>query len=66
MKIFKDNIEILADVITFICDLSFESGVYPKRLMVAIITCIYKSQNQQLFCNYRAISILVAFSKIIE
>ena len=66
MKILKDNIEILADVITFICNLSFRSGVYPERLMVAIITCIYKSGNPQLFRNYRAISILVAFSKIIE
>ena len=53
-------------MITFICNLSFRGGVFPKRLMVAIITCIYKSGNPQLFCNYRAISILVAFSKIIE
>ena len=67
MKIFKDNIEILDDVITFICNLSFRSGVYPERFMVAIITCIfYKSGNPQLLHNYRAISILVAFSKIIE
>ena len=52
MKIFKDNIEILADVIIFICNLSFWSGVYPEHLMVAIITCIYKSGNPQLFHNY--------------
>ena len=34
--------------------------------MIAVVTCLFKSGNPQLIENYRAISILVAFSKILE
>ena len=66
MKLFKDNVLYLADIMAHVCNLNFQTGVYPKRLMVAIITCIFKSGDPHYYNNYRAISILSAFSKIIE
>ena len=34
--------------------------------MIAVVTCLFKSLNKNCFKNYRAISILVSFSKILE
>ena len=66
MRIIKENIPTLSDVICFICNLSLRMGNFPKPLMIAVATCLFKSGNPQLIENYRAISILVAFSKILE
>ena len=66
MRIIKENIATLSDVICFICNLSLRMGNFPKPLMIAVVTCLFKSGNPQLIENYRAISILVAFSKILE
>ena len=66
MNIFKDNIHHLGEIITYICNLSFQEGVFLKRLMIAIVTCIFKSGDPHIYKNYQSISILVAFSKILE
>ena len=66
MKLFKDNIEALADAVTYICNLSLRTGVVPKNLMIALVTCLFKSGNKNYFENYFTISILVASSKILE
>ena len=31
MKVFKDNIDILCECITHICDMSLSTGVFPRR-----------------------------------
>ena len=66
MSIFKDNIDVLLSIITHICNASLKKGIFPENLAVAIITCLYKAGDSQLLQNYRAISLLVAFSKILE
>ena len=38
MKLFKDNIEGLADVVTYNCNLSLRTGIVPKNLMIAAVT----------------------------
>ena len=72
MNIFKDNIHHLGEIITYIWNLSYIYVLYickkvffPKRLMIAIVTCIFKSGDPLIFKNYRSISNLVAFSKIL-
>ena len=42
------------------------TGIFPSELATAIITCIFKSGNIDSFENYRSISILIAFSQILE
>ena len=66
IKLFKENISVLANIIAYIRNLSLETGVFPKQLMTAIVSCLHKTWDPHLFDNYRAISILVAFSKILE
>ena len=65
-KLFKDNIAALGHCITHICNLSLSTGVFPKQLMIAVITCLYKAGDPHNIENYRSISILAAFSKILE
>ena len=66
MKVFKDNIDILCECITHICYMSLSTGVFPRQLMIAMATCLYKSGDPLSIENYREISILAALSKILE
>ena len=66
MTLFSSNIDALANIITHICNKSLENGIFPQRLAVAIVTCIYKKGLAHQIENYRAISLLNAFSKLLE
>ena len=66
MHIFKDNVDSLADVMVHICNLSLKDGVCPRKLTVGKVICIFKSGDAAQLKNYRPISILPAFSKLIE
>ena len=46
--------------------LSLNQGVFPEKLKMAKVTPIYKAGNQSLLTNYRPISVLPTFSKILE
>ena len=65
-KIFKINIDNIAEIITSICNKSMSSGIFPERLAVTIVACVYKAGEHQQFTNYRAISILNVFSQILK
>ena len=43
MKVFKDNIDILCEGITHICNMSLSTGVFPRQLTIAMVICLYKS-----------------------
>jgi len=47
-------------------NLSFKEGVFPEDLKIARITPIYKTGDINCLGNYRPISILSNFSKVIE
>ena len=47
-------------------NLSFEQGVFPDELKIAVITPLYKAKDPMFFNNYRPISLLYVFSKIFE
>ena len=49
-----------------ICNLSFNTGVFPWELKVANVVPIFKSGDDMLFSNYRPVSVLPVFSKVIE
>ena len=63
--LFKENIASLANVIASICNRSLTEGIFPDKLAMAIIVCLFKKGNPCLIENYRGISLLV-FSKILE
>ena len=69
--------EISPDVVKFVFDalikplkhvfgLSLKKGIFPDKLKVARVTPIFKSGDESLVNNYRPISVLCCFSKILE
>ena len=52
----------LADII----NLSLSTGSVPEQLKIAKVIPIYKKENAEIFSNYRPVSVLPCFSKILE
>lgn len=60
---------IIFDIIKPLCDIcnkSFVSGVFPDSMKIAKIIPLFKSGNKKIFSNYRPVSVLPQFSKILE
>ena len=51
---------------THICNLSFQCGQFPSRMKMAKIIPLYKSGDKHCYNNYRPVSLLPQFSKILE
>ena len=51
MKLIKENLPVLGSTVTFICNLSLMTGIFPSELATAFITCIFKSGNIDSFKN---------------
>ena len=49
-----------------IFNLSFSSGIFPSEMKTAKVIPVFKSGNRSDFSNYRPISLLSQFSKILE
>ena len=49
-----------------ICNLSLEQGVFPDDMNIAKVIPLFKAGDDQNFTNYRPISLLPQFSKILE
>ena len=62
----KQIITLLAHPLSDIYNISFHNGTVPDKLKIARVCPIYKSGSKDNPVNYRPISILPAFSKIIE
>lgn len=52
--------------LTHICNISFSTGVVPSQLKVAKVKPLFKSGEPDIFTNYRPISLLPVFSKVLE
>ena len=65
-KLLKKSIGKISEPLTHIVNLSLSTGVFPQDMKIAKVIPIYKSGENNLFKNYRPISILPAFSKILE
>ena len=66
MMIVKKIIDNIVKPFTHICNQSFQTGIFPNKMKTAKIIPIYKSGDKQLLTNYRPISLLSQFSKILE
>lgn len=65
-SIAKLSITAIATPLTNIINSSFTTGLVPTELKIAKISPIYKSGEKNKLSNYRPISVLSFFSKIIE
>jgi hypothetical protein len=56
----------IVDVLLFIVNLSFQTGIFPDKLKEAVVIPVHKAGKKDILSNYRPISLLPVFSKIIE
>jgi hypothetical protein len=54
------------DVLLYIFNLSFSSGVFPEKMKDAVVIPIHKKGSKFSCSNYRPISLLSSFSKLLE
>ena len=66
MNVIKDSTDKIIFPITGIINLSITSGIVPNQLKIARVIPLFKSGEQDIFTNYRPVSVLPAFSKILE
>ena len=64
--VLKYVFDALIRPIKHIFDLSLKIGVFPDKLKIARVTPIFKSGQKEIVNNYRPISVLSCFSKILE
>ena len=57
---------MLCEPLIYLFQLSLEKGVFPDDLKIAKVTPIYKANDNSDISNYRPISVLPRFSKILE
>ena len=65
LKLLK-TIHLLVDQLCIIFNKSLSQGIIPDRLKVSKIIPVYKKKSPPNFENYRPISLLPFFSKILE
>ena len=66
MSLLKKVISKIVKPFAHICNVSFQTGVFPNKMKIAKVIPLYKSGEKNIFTNYRPISLLPQFSKILE
>ena len=66
MSFLKKIISYIAKPFTYICNKSFIEGIFPDQMKTAKIIPLYKSGDKSNFTNYRPVSLLPQFSKVLE
>ena len=65
-RMIKDGAEELAVPLCYLANLSLQSSLFPTSEKLAKIRPVFKSNDRSLLDNYRPISILSVFSKVLE
>ena len=65
-KLLKEILPIIIEPLCHIFNLSLQTGYLPEQFKVAKVVPVFKSGDRQEFTNYRPISLLSSFSKLLE
>ena len=65
-NVVKPCFDILLKPLRYIFNLSLRTGIFPNKLKIAKVKPIFKNGEKELLKNYRPISVLPCFSKILE
>ena len=66
MSLIKETIASISSPLTRIFNLSITSGMVPVELKISRVVPLFKAGHKSIFSNYRPISVLPPFSKILE
>ena len=66
MKTVKHVIKQIVRPLTYIFNRSLITGIFPNDMKTAKVIPVFKSGDRLQFSNYRPISLLPQFSKILE
>ena len=64
--ILKQNVQLFIKPLTHLVNSSIKNDIFPDELKIAKVVPIFKANDKQNIENYRPISVLSVFSKIIE
>jgi len=64
-RLLKFSTPYIISPLTYICNSALNTGVFPNRLKYATVTPIHKKGDTNSMSNYRPISLLTAFPKIL-
>ena len=65
-NVIKSMYDKLFTPLFHICDISLKFGCFPDKMKIAKIKPLFKADETELVSNYRPISILPVFSKLLE
>ena len=65
-KLLKDTVNYIVKPLTKIINLSLSCGKFPEKMKTAKVIPIFKTGQDNKFNNYRPISLLPVFSKVLE
>jgi hypothetical protein len=65
-NLFKQCIHLIKGPLAHIYNLSLNSGVFPDVWKTAKVKPLYKNGGKYDMCNYRPISIILVFAKLLE
>jgi hypothetical protein len=66
MQILKSSSPYISTPINVICNKILSTRKFPDRLKYSIVKLLYKQRNKRDMPNYRPISLLPSFPKIVE
>ncbi|XP_065662813.1 uncharacterized protein LOC136085434 [Hydra vulgaris] len=66
VNVVKSVYHIIEPLLFHNFNLSFKTGIVPEKLKIARITPVFKTGDDSIISNYRPISILPCFSKLLE
>ena len=66
MSIIKQIIHSIVHPLVHICNTSFTNGEFPNSMKTAKVIPLFKAGDRYEFSNYRPVSVLPQFSKILE
>ena len=65
-SVVNETSDIFCTSLKYIFNLSLQQGIFPENLKISNVSPIYKKDGELLLTNYRPISVLPCFSKLLE
>ena len=65
-SILKLSLPHISSPLTYVINLSLIEGIFPDEMKIANVIPLFKCDDQEMFYNYRPVSLLCSLSKVFE